>query len=276
MASEHVTVVLTGDGSEENFGGYERYALLEHAGRVPARLRPAFALMGGEIVRRTSDRTLPRRMGQAAEVLGYHPAQRYARMVSCFTSADKIRLYTPAFGERLTGVETYDLFQQAYDTSASAGLGRVMDVDVQTSLPNGLLAKIDTTTTAHSLHARSPMLDQRLMEWAAGLPMSYKVRSGMTNRLLKEAMRPWLPPEVIDRPDQGLEVPLASWLRAGDLKDLSHDLLTDATATARGLFHPEAVQATLAEHAAGYDHSRELWALIQFELWARARVSCRT
>jgi asparagine synthase (glutamine-hydrolysing) len=277
MTAEHVTVALTGDGADESFGGHERYAQFEQGDRLPvlAQLRPAFALVGSGIVRRTSARTLPGRVGRAVEVLGYDPAQRYGRMMSCFTSAEKIGLYTPAFAERLAGVETYDLFQQAYDTSASVGLGRIMEVDVQTSLPGGVLTRVDTTTMAHSLEARSPLLDHRLMEWAAGLPVSYKVQSGTTQRLLKEAMRSWLPAEVIDRPQRGLEVPLASWLRT-DLKDLSHDVLTDSTATARGLFRPEVVQATLAGHAAGDDHSRKLWGLIQFELWARARVTSET
>jgi asparagine synthase (glutamine-hydrolysing) len=229
--------------------------------------------VGGELVRRTSAGTLTGRAGRVAEALGYDPAQRYARMMSCFTSEEKIGLYTPAFAERLAGVETYDLFQQAYDTSAAVGLGRIMDVDVQTYLPGSLLTRLDSTTMAHSLETRSPLLDHRLMEWAAGLPVSHKVQGGTTERILRTAMRPWLPAEVIDRPKRGLEVPLASWFR-GDLKDLSHDLLTDSTATARGLFRPEAVRAILAGHAAGDDHGSKLWTLIQFELWARAGVPC--
>ena len=143
-----------------------------------------------------------------------------------------------------------------------------MDVDVQTYLPGDLLAKVDITTMACSLEARSPFLDHHLMEWAAGLPAALKIRSKTTKFLLKEAMRPWLPADLITRRRQGFGVPLASWLRT-ELRDLSWDVLTDATARSRGLFRPEAVTNLLTRHGEGIDYSRQLWALIQFELWHR-------
>src|SRR5581483_3063581 len=131
-----------------------------------------------------------------------------------------------------------------------------------------LLAKVDVTTMANSLEARSPFLDTALMEWAAHLPTRFKVRAGTTKYLLKRAVAPWLPAELVHRPKQGFGVPLAAWLR-GDLRDLAHDVLTDATARSRGLLRPEAVADLLARHAGGADHSTQLWTLIQFELWHR-------
>lgn len=143
-----------------------------------------------------------------------------------------------------------------------------MDVDVQTYLPGDLLPKVDITTMACSLEARSPFLDHHLMEWAAGLPGRLKVRSWTTKFLLKEAMKPWLPADLVTRRKQGFGVPIASWLRT-ELRDLSWDVLTDQTARSRGLFRPEAVSALLSEHEEGIDHSTRIWALIQFELWHR-------
>ena len=143
-----------------------------------------------------------------------------------------------------------------------------MDVDIQTYLPGDLLPKVNITTMACSLEARSPFLDHHLMEWAAGLPGRLKVRSWTTKFLLKKAMQPWLPPDLVTRRKQGFGVPLGSWLRT-DLRDLSWDVLTDHTARSRGLFRPEAVAALLSEHEQGTDHSGRIWALIQLELWHR-------
>ena len=109
------------------------------------------------------------------------------------------------------------------------------------------------------------------MEWAAGLPDRFKIRRGTTKYLLKKAMEPWLPPELISRRKQGFGVPLAAWLRT-EFHDLARDVLTDSTARSRGLFRPEAVAALLAEHDEGHNHARRLWALIQFELWHRTHV----
>ena len=143
-----------------------------------------------------------------------------------------------------------------------------MDVDVQTYLPGDLLAKVDITTMACSLEARSPFLDHHLMEWAAGLPAQLKVRWMTTKFLLKQAMLPWLPDDLVTRRKQGFGVPIASWLRT-ELRDMSWDVLTDPTARSRGLFRPEAVSGLLSEHEQGIDHSTRIWALIQFELWHR-------
>jgi asparagine synthase (glutamine-hydrolysing) len=97
------------------------------------------------------------------------------------------------------------------------------------------------------------------------------VRPGSTKRILKQAMADWLPPEVVNRPKMGFGVPLASWLR-GELRDYAHDLLTDHTAGSRGLFRPAVVSGLLRKHDAGFDRSKQLWALIQFEQWHRTFV----
>jgi asparagine synthase (glutamine-hydrolysing) len=150
-------------------------------------------------------------------------------------------------------------------------VGRAIDADLNTYLPGDLLVKADISTMAVSLEARSPLLDHKLIEWAAGLPTSLKVRGGETKYLLKRAIADWLPAQLHKRPKMGFGVPMAKWLRT-DLRDLSHDVLTDRTARSRGLFRPEAVADLLRQHAAGADHSSRLWALIQFELWHRMYV----
>jgi asparagine synthase (glutamine-hydrolysing) len=271
MSSQQVTVVLTGDGGDECFGGYERYALMGMAGRlaVPGFARPGLHGLGSFMVRRSEAGSWPRSVGRVTQALAQPVPRRYARIMSYFTPEQKRDLYLGALRDRLAGVDSYELLDQAYaESHAQSDVGRLMDVDVQTYLPGDLLAKVDITTMACSLEARSPFLDHHLMEWAAGLPDRLKVRSRTTKFLLKQAMLPWLPADLVTRRKQGFGVPIASWLRT-ELHDLSWDVLTDSTARSRGLFRQEAVSSLLFEHEQGIDHSRQIWALIQFELWHR-------
>ncbi len=274
LSRQRVTVVLTGDGGDESFGGYPRYALM--AGRaglpVPAPARPVLRGVGSALAGLLPARSAARRAARGVELLGAPMARRYARFMSPFTIAQKHSLYTDGLRAHLAGSDPLDLIDEAYAAShADTVTGRVIDVDVNTYLPGDLLVKADITTMANSLEARSPLLDHVLMEWAAGLPLSYKVRGGRTKYLLRHAVAPWLPAELAGRPKKGFSVPLARWLRT-DLRDLAHDLLTDRTARSRGLFRPPAVAELLRQHAAGIDHASRLWALMQFELWHRMFV----
>ena len=274
LSSQHVTVVLTGDGGDESFGGYRRYALMERSNWVPV---PRFAQsglrsLGVSLAAHSKYGSHARSAGWIAEMLGESPARRYARFMSRFTSQQLHALYSDALREQLADVDSYKLLEQAFSESHSrSGVGRVMDVDVNTYLPGDLLTKLDITTMAYSLEARAPLLDHHLMEWAAGLPSRLKVRSGTTKFLLKEAVRSWLPRDLVTREKQGFGVPLASWLRT-ELRELSWDLLTDRTARSRGLFQPETISRLLHEHDQGRDHSTGIWTLIQFELWHRTYV----
>jgi asparagine synthase (glutamine-hydrolysing) len=271
LGSRDVTVALTGDGGDESFGGYQRYAVMHRAGRIPAPriARPALRQLGSSLADHGPGQALSRRVGRGLEFLGTPASRQYAAIMSCFQAERKQALYTDELREELAGVDSLDLLGDAFAASrAPSRLGQLMDVDVNTYLPGDLLAKVDITTMACSLEARSPFLDHHLMEWAAGLPDSYKVRASTTKFLLKRAMRPWLPPELLARKKQGFAVPLASWLRT-DLRELSRDVLTDATAQSRGFFRPQEVARLLSEHQQGRDNGRRIWALIQFELWHR-------
>ncbi len=274
MSSQHVTVVLTGDGGDESFGGYRRYlAMTAIEGiPVPVLVQPGLRHLGSALDKAGQPRSRMRRVGRALEALSYPAQHRYARLMSYFTPEQKLELYTDEMREQMVAIDSYLLIDQAFSASrARSPVGKVMDVDINTYLPGDLLTKMDITTMACSLEARSPFLDHHLMEWAAGLPAWLKIRRGITKFLLKQAMVPWLPPELISRGKQGFGVPLATWLRT-DFRELARDVLTDATASSRGLFRPEAIANMLAEHDQGHDHASRLWALIQFELWHRTFV----
>ncbi|WP_338676833.1 asparagine synthase (glutamine-hydrolyzing) [Streptomyces sp. SCSIO 30461] len=271
LSKQQVTVALNGDGGDESFGGYTRYALMARTSRLraPAITHPALRRLAGLLHDRCSTRAPLRKAGTALRMLSETPRHRYARLMSYLGPEQKHELYTDELRRELSGVDSYVLMEQAFAASRAGSLpNQLMDVDVHTYLPGDLLVKVDITTMAHSLEARSPFLDHQLMEWAARLPASLKVRGTTTKYLLKKALEGWLPSEVLHRPKQGFGVPLDHWLRT-ELKDLAWDVLTDRTARSRGFFRPEAVRALLDEHMAGANHARGLWALMQFELWHR-------
>ncbi len=178
-------------------------------------------------------------------------------------------LYTGEFARLVTGVDPMRHLRSAWDDSTGRSMiDRLLTVDQRTYLAGDLLPKMDLATMAHGLEARSPFLDQDLMAWAARLPARFKLGGGRSKRVLKHAVREWLPPGLIDRPKAGFGVPMDDWLRAG-LRTLAWDLLTSATARQRGIFRPEAVRRLLSEQDAGHQHGRRIWALMQLESWYR-------
>ncbi|MEV4181791.1 asparagine synthase (glutamine-hydrolyzing) [Streptosporangium canum] len=276
LSRRHVTVALNGDGGDECFGGYRRYALMDQARRIPALPAPLAAVsarIGAVLAERSEAGSLPRHLGRLMRFAAERPSRRYPSLVSCFTHEQKAGVYSDALRHRLAEVDSYGLLETLFEGSrAGTDLGRVLDVDTLTYLPGDLLVKVDTTTMANSLEARSPFLDHHLMEWAAGLPGGLNIRGNQTKLLLKRAVAPWLPEALLRYRKQGFGVPLASWLR-GELRDLAFDVLTDDTARGRGLFRPPAIRSLLQRHMDGTDHGGQIWALLQFELWHRARAS---
>ncbi|OUC97974.1 asparagine synthase (glutamine-hydrolyzing) [Streptosporangium minutum] len=275
LSRQHVTVALNGDGGDECFGGYQRYALMDQTRRIPCIPQPFAAMLartGALISERSAPKSRSQRLGRLMGFTAAHPSQRYARLISYFTPEQKSAIYSDPLRDLLAEVDSYRLLEEVFqDSSAETDVGRVLDVDTLTYLPGDLLVKVDITTMANSLEGRSPFLDHHLMEWAAALPSAFHVRRGQTKLLLKRAVAPWLPQQLLRYPKQGFGVPLAAWLR-GELRELAHDLLTDDTARGRGLFRPAAVQELLRQHIDGVDHSVRLWALLQFELWHRTHA----
>jgi asparagine synthase (glutamine-hydrolysing) len=278
MSRQQVTVVLTGDGGDEAFGGYTRYELMAKMGRlpVPRWLGPALVRIGTGIAGNALPGSRRSHVGLGLEMLGQPPSRRYAPMMAYFRPDQKLALYTDELRAELAGIDSYRLLDEAFAASrADTAVGRAIDADVNAYLPGDLLPKVDISTMANSLEARSPFLDHVLMEWAAGLPTRLKVRRESTKYLLRKAVSPWLPPELMDRPKMGFRVPLESWLR-GELRGLARDVLTDATARGRGLFRPDVVARMLREHDEGANHASRIWALIQFELWHRMFIDAPT
>ncbi|TDC24909.1 hypothetical protein E1265_08450 [Streptomyces sp. 8K308] len=231
MSSEHVTVVLIGDGGDEIFGGDRRYALIRRAGRLFP-LRPAGTCLGrlGDcLAGRGSSRSRSRDAARVLQLPACPVNRRYGRVMSCFTAKQKRALCTNGMRERIA-VDSEVPPDEAWRPARATGtVGRLVKVDVHTYLPGDL-----------------------------------RGRGGRTKYLLRKAAQPWLPASVLDRPKVGFGVPLADWLRRA-LRDFAHDLLTDTTSRNRGLFRPQAVAASLREHQEGHDHAHRVWAFTQLE-----------
>jgi asparagine synthase (glutamine-hydrolysing) len=278
LAASRVTVALNGDGGDESFAGYSRYRFHDLVRRFEATPRAvangtARALAG--VVDKGHPLRPLRQMRWLAEALTVPPARRYADTMAAVRIDALDRLYTREFRERL-GEERYRAdaaFAELMEGSdADTRAESLVDLDVQTYLPGDLLVKVDIASMAHSLEVRSPLLDQELMELAAGLPASAKLKGSTGKRILKDVLREWLPDDLVDRRKQGFSPPLAAWLR-GPLAELTADVLLDPATRDRALFEESAVRGLVEDHRSGAgDHSTALWTLLQLELWFRTYV----
>jgi asparagine synthase (glutamine-hydrolysing) len=271
LTRRHVTVALNGDGGDENFGGYTRY--LPHRRdrllALPRSVRSVMAMAARIAGPGTSEASFRARLQRATRASLIPPYARYARAIAYFDDQARDALYTKEFREIVgdTGAAT-NLVTQAYiGSDAEDEVSRLLDVDVQTYLPGDLLVKMDIASMAHSLEVRSPLLDHRLMEMSASLPGRWKVKDGTTKKILKDAVRPWLPNHIVDRTKAGFAVPLARWFRT-ELRNLPQEILLDPRALRRGFFREEELRRLIDDHMSGrWDNSHKLWALIQLELW---------
>jgi asparagine synthase (glutamine-hydrolysing) len=267
VARRHVTVVLSGDGGDELFGGYDRY--LPHA-RVAQFDR--LGIPGG---RRLAGAVWPRLPhGARGKNFLRHVSRdengRYLDSIAFFQADEKEDLYS------------HDVRRALAQWSAEENIGarlarfsglshhsRMMRFDFETYLPEDILTKVDRMSMAHSIESRVPLLDNHVIDFAATLPAELKIRKGRRKHILKEAVRSLLPAHIIDRRKQGFGIPLGVWFRNG-LTDVFSDVLRSPRTRQRGYFEPAFVDRLVEEHLAGRrDHTLRLWQLMVFELWHR-------
>jgi asparagine synthase (glutamine-hydrolysing) len=270
LARRHVTVVLSGDGGDELFGGYHRYRLEEAARRVGALPWPLPRLVEALLAR------LPGALLRPAREFAAHqrgaPAARYLFFLAHFTRRDKERLVGPALIERARHDAVAREFTRILAASdARDAVNRLLDLDVQTYLPDDILTKVDIASMAHALEVRAPFVDHVLVETVARFEGRLKLRGMTGKRLLRHAVRDLVPAAILARRKKGFGLPLDRWMRE-ELAELSHDLLTDGRARARGLVDGAQVRRLLDEHRAGVSHGQRLWNLTVLELWFRELV----
>ncbi len=271
---KHVTVALSGIGGDEVFAGYPRYLgarLSEWYAALPhwARRRALLPLLN-RVPESTKSRNIGGWMRRFAAGGLSDPFDRYLQWISFSGPQFRRRLYDDAFREALGTVDIAAYHRPPFAQFRDADYGtRVISLDLQTYLPNDLLVMGDTLGMAHSLEIRVPFCDHKLVEFAAGLPASLKMKHFRLKHLLRKMVKDMLPPEILHKKKQGFMVPIGAWFRA-ELRTYLHDTLLSERARARGIFKPAEVAQLLREHTNGSQvWTHQLWALLTFETWCR-------
>jgi asparagine synthase (glutamine-hydrolysing) len=269
LASEHVKVVLSGEGGDEAFGGYPNYRNLLLFERGKSASRPFQSLVQHAIGGLAKLNKLER--AQKYVPLVKMPLQKYyyTKTSSPFSyfNRNKSSIYTNQFRASLNGdggsAVTDELFAHVKGAHL---LNQMLYVDTKTWLPDDLLIKADKITMANSLELRVPMLDHKVLEFAASLPTAYKVKGITTKRILKKAMSARVPEEIIKRKKTGFPVPYEKWLQ-GELGPYVRDVLLDDAAVNRGYFKKKGIESLLKENATQPSLAREVFSLLVLELW---------
>jgi asparagine synthase (glutamine-hydrolysing) len=268
-ARQHVTVVLNGDGGDELFGGYSRpvvaRALAPYKKLVPSALRRS---MGDWFS--GSQNGLLRKAGLLARA-GQYDGYRGFLYERGFEEYRDL-MYTDAFHAE-TALDPSEYYRAVWERADGCDdVDRVLYLDFKTYLPDQLLTKMDVSTMAHSVEARSPLLSKELIEFAALIPTSLRLRGYNTKYLLKKLAARYVPPEIVYRKKRGFVMPISGWLR-GELAGSMSAVLRSRSFMERDWIRPDSVNRMIAEHAGRErDWSEQLWTLFVLELWARTAL----
>lgn len=270
LARKHLTVVLNGDGGDELFAGYARPMVEKLASPfrriVPGPIRRSLSgLVEGGGKPRLRSLSAVKQIIQA----GSRPPRDSFIFDRALRSCRE-ELYTRQFREALGGYHPDEIYRSVWDgADAQDTVDRMMYGDLMTYLPDELLVKMDTMTMAHSIEARSPLLDTRLAEFSVTLPSGLKTKNLQTKYLLKKLAERYVPREVLYRPKKGFNMPMSDWIR-GELNGLVKETLLSETCRSRGYFRQATIRHWLDEHERGAaDHGQKLWSLFMLELWFR-------
>jgi asparagine synthase (glutamine-hydrolysing) len=270
LARQHVTVALSGDGGDEIFAGYDRYAV--HLRRKIFERIPAWAR---RFYREQIYRRLPGDM--RGKKFSYNVSlpwrERYVDGISFVPAFER---EMPLLSDEFRAVmresgDPDDVMYQYFDHApATDPVSQMLYVDTKTYMVADILTKVDRMSMATSLEVRVPILDHEFVEWATGLPVDWKIRGGKQKYILRKfAERVGVPRQVLYRPKQGFALPLVHWMKH-ELKELILTILLDPATLQRGYFEARGVRQLLDEHFRGRrDHSGRIWRLLIFELWHR-------
>jgi asparagine synthase (glutamine-hydrolysing) len=278
FARGHVTVALGGDGGDELLAGYPTYQAEKLASWLPGPAAGLAGALGYAVARHLpvnpNNLSFDFKLKRFTGSLGRPALERHLRWLGSYTPEEQGQLFTADVRAALAADDLYDQDREVW--ARSAGLdptARVLHLDASTYLPDDILFKVDRASMATSLETRAPLLDHQLVEYVAGLPTSYKLRGFTTKYLLKQAARPLLPAQILDRPKKGFGIPVARWLKA-ELRQPMLDLLSAERVKAGGLFEPATVTRLVREHLDGrHDHRKLLWTLLMFEWWREAYMA---
>jgi asparagine synthase (glutamine-hydrolysing) len=263
LASEHVKTAMSGEGGDELFGGYYTYVadlLARRVGRLAALARP----LAEALPSRTDRVGFDYKAKRFARAAALPPLERHHGWKEIFSPGARADLA----GENAASWDPLDLYRERYaETEGAEPLARMQDVDLGVYMVDDLLVKTDRLSMAHSLELRVPFLDPKVADFAFSLPTKLKVRGFAKKRLLRQALEPLLPREIVHGRKQGFSIPIAAWLR-GPLEPFAREVLAPSAVARQGLLDPAAVTPLLDRHCAGHeDLSRQIWGLMALTLW---------
>ncbi len=280
LAKEHVKVLISGEGGDEAFAGYSVYRNMLWLERAKKILGPLNGVASSSIA-------LLNRFVKSKRMAKYPPlfhrsleSYYYSRTASpaSYFNAESADLYSSDFAHSVNKQESLSAVMKFLRKDPDMGLvNRMLYVDTKTSLPDDLLLKADKMTMANSIELRVPLLDHKVLEFAASLPENYKVHRFTTKYLAKEALRDRLPREILERKKMGFPVPFSAWLRT-NLKDWVRELLLDPATINRGYFSRTGIEHLLKKDSTmeGVGMSKEILSLISLELWHRSFLEHRS
>ena len=277
LARRHVTVALSGDGGDETFAGYRRYRLHMMEERMRGTLplafrRPVFGLLGRMYPKAD---WAPRifRAKTTFEALARRSVEAYFHSVSIMRDAMRRQLFSSAFRSQLSGYTASEVFQRhAAKAGTDDALGLVQYLDLKTYLVGDINTKVDRASMAHSLEVREPLMDHPLVEWMATLPRKLKVCNGEGKFLLKKAMEPYLPSEIMYRPKMGFAVPLANWFRSALHERVRRAVLGERLADSGYFNRPYLKHLVDSHQSGGRDYSAPLWTLLMFDAFLQREM----
>jgi len=265
LARRHVTVVLSGDGGDELFGGYDRY--LPHPRVVafdrysPRALRRVAAIAASRLPHGARGKNFLRHVSRDDQ-------GRYLDAIRFFSADEKPDLLCGDVRRALAPEDPETRLARHFERFAALPWpSQMMRFDAETYLPEDVLTKVDRMSMAHSIESRVPLLDNDVIAFASALPAAMKIKNARRKHILKEVAATLLPADILNRRKQGFGVPLGSWFR-GNLRELFADTLLSPAALQRGYFQPAFVRRVVDEHLSGRrDHTLRLWQLVVFERW---------
>ncbi len=270
-AREQVTVALSGDGGDELWAGYARHRVECWEASARQWLGPGARLAG----RLARNMPLGVKGARSLQHLALSPAEACARKhaYGLFEADAREALYASDFAAEVRDADPFAGFRLAYASCTSPDpVDRALYVDVKTYLVDDIMTKVDKMSMAVSLESREPLLDHKLLEFAATVPASLKLKNGRSKYLLRRLLERRIPKSIVNRPKHGFEAPTGEWLR-GPLAPMVNDLLLDGRLRGRGIFDDREVARLWHEHRHGTDdHRHRLWSLVMLELWFRRFV----
>lgn len=274
MASRYVKVVLSGDGGDEIFAGYDTYVAQQFDAiysSLPSRLRrDALPRLMSLVPPQQAKKGFINKTKRFIEGAALEGTLQHSRWMIFLNPADRSNLYRPWLQSELNGSTAASVLESQFSRAAHFdALTQQQYVDIKTYLADNILTKVDRMSMAASVETRVPLLDHRVVEFALNLPSSLKINRLKTKVALRRLASNRVPAEILNKPKQGFSIPLKHWLR-GPLKPMMIDLLSQETVRARGYFEPQTVTRWVQEHLdVRANHSHRLWALMVMELWQR-------